>query len=211
MAMQAADLRHSAVSDRIRAERLIVILRRVEPRGRLLALVDALVDAGVQIIEITWDAPTAGEDLRACADRYPDLLVGAGTVRTIDQVTAATDAGAAFIVSPVLDDAVVTAALGFNMPVIPGAYTPTEIDNAWRSGATFVKLFPASSLGPAHVRELGGPLSEIEVIPTGGIDGSNAAAYLEAGAVAVGVGSAIVRAAAAERQAIVAAIRAAGR
>jgi 2-dehydro-3-deoxyphosphogluconate aldolase / (4S)-4-hydroxy-2-oxoglutarate aldolase len=211
MATHAADLRHSAVSDRIRAERLIVVLRRVEPQERLLELVDDLAEAGVGIVEITWDSPSAAGSLAACGARRPDLLIGAGTIRTVDQLAAAQHAGAAFVVSPLLDEPVLAAALDAGLPVIAGGYTPTEIDRAWRSGATFVKLFPASSAGPAHVRELRGPLPEIELIPTGGVDGSNARAYLDAGAVAVGVGSAIVRASAAERLAIVNAVRGAAR
>jgi 2-dehydro-3-deoxyphosphogluconate aldolase/(4S)-4-hydroxy-2-oxoglutarate aldolase len=92
------------------------------------------------------------------------------------------------------------------VPVIPGAYSPTEIDLAWRRGATFVKLFPASSLGPTHVREMRGPFPDIELIATGGIDATNARSFLEAGCVAVGIGSAIVRAEPGERRALLASI-----
>lgn len=200
-------LRASPTADRIRAERLIAVLRRVAPRDRLRHLVDDLAEAGVGVVEITFDGDGAAADLAACRAARPDLLVGAGTVRTTDQLAAAAAAGAAFIVSPLFDETVVAATLEAGLPVLPGAATPTEADRAWRAGATFVKLFPASSLGPAHVRELLGPLAEIELVPTGGIDATNAAAYLEAGAVAVGVGSALVRASPAERLAIVAAVR----
>ena len=123
----------------------------------------------------------------------------------------AIDHGAAFAVSPVFDRDVLDAAVEAGLPFVPGAYSPTEIDAAWRAGATFVKLFPASSLGPSHVRELRGPLPSIETIATGGVDASNAIAFLEAGAVAVGIGSAFGRMAAAERRALVAAIGRAGR
>jgi 2-dehydro-3-deoxyphosphogluconate aldolase/(4S)-4-hydroxy-2-oxoglutarate aldolase len=139
------------------------------------------------------------------------VWVGAGTVRTVDQVARATAAGAAFGVSPILDRAVLDCATDLGLPFVTGAFTPTEADAAWRFGATFVKLFPASSLGPGHVREIRAPMPEIELIPTGGIDASNAIAFLEAGATAVGIGSAIVRATPAERRAIVAAIAAAPR
>ena len=206
----AGTLRASPIAELIRRERLIAVLRRVEPREVLLALVEELADAGVRAFEITFDAPSAAEDVRACRDHLASsqAIVGAGTVRTVDDVERARDAGAAFIVSPILDPAVLAAALERDLPAIPGAYTPTEAEFAWRSGATFVKLFPASSLGPAHIRELRGPLPEVEVIPTGGIDASNARAFLDAGAVAVGIGSAIVRAAPSERRAIVEAVRA---
>jgi 2-dehydro-3-deoxyphosphogluconate aldolase/(4S)-4-hydroxy-2-oxoglutarate aldolase len=110
----------------------------------------------------------------------------------------------------VFDSKIAAAALEAGLPFVPGAYTPTEADAAWQAGATFVKLFPGSSLGPSHVRELRGPLPEIEVIVTGGVDATNAIEFLEAGAVAVGIGSAIVRASARERRALLAAIASAG-
>jgi len=207
-----AALRGSTVAARVRDARLIVVLRRIAPRDRLLALADELAAAGATAFEITFDAPDAAADLAACRTRLVDAgrldaLVGAGTVRTLSQLQAACDAGADFVVSPLLDESILEAALDAGRPAIPGAYTPTEVDRAWRAGATFVKLFPASSLGPAHVRELRGPLPEIELIPTGGIDASNARAFLDAGAAAVGVGSAFVTASPEQRRAIVAATR----
>ncbi len=158
------------------------------------------------------DAREAADAIRAVRAALPgsrtdECLVGAGTIRSREQLRAAMQAGADFGVSPILDRTVLEDALASALPFMPGAYTPTEADAAWRAGATFVKLFPASSLGPAHVRELRGPLGEIQVIPTGGIDQRNAAAYLEAGASAVGIGSALVTADAAGRRAIMAAVR----
>ena len=207
-------LRTSDVADRIRRGRLIVVLRRVTPRERLVGLVEELADAGARAFEITFDASDAAADLVACRNALGrgghDAIIGAGTVRTVRQLAAAADAGASFIVSPVFDPEVVAAALARSLPVIPGAYTPTEVDRAWRAGATFVKLFPASSLGPAHVRELRGPLPEVETIATGGVDAGNSRAFLDAGAVAVGIGSALVRASPAQRRAIVASLVDAG-
>jgi 2-dehydro-3-deoxyphosphogluconate aldolase/(4S)-4-hydroxy-2-oxoglutarate aldolase len=193
------ELRRGPVAGAIRRARLVCVLRRVEPVERLLALVDDLADAGARIFEITWDAPSAAEDVRALrthlADR-PDegLLVGGGTILTEDELVAARRSGVDFGVSPVLDVALVTVAVASGLPFIPGAMTPTEVSAAWRAGATFVKVFPASAVGPALVRELRGPFADVELIPTGGIDASNARAFLNAGAVAVGVGGAIVRA-----------------
>jgi 2-dehydro-3-deoxyphosphogluconate aldolase/(4S)-4-hydroxy-2-oxoglutarate aldolase len=205
-------LRGSAVATVIRRERLVAVLRRVAPQERLVSLVEELADSGVRVFEITFDAPSAAADLRACRATLPagtDALVGAGTLRSIDALELAIQAGADFGVSPVLDAAVLGAALDRGLPFVPGAFTPTEIDAAWRAGATFVKLFPASSAGPSHIRELRGPLGEIELIPTGGIDASSAGAYLAAGAVAVGIGGAIVNGSPADRAAILDAIRAA--
>ncbi len=176
-------LRSSDVAAAIRRERLVVVLRRVAPQERLVALVRELADAGARVFEVTFDAPTAAADLVACREALAgsEALVGAGTIRTTDALEAALDAGAAFGVSPILDPTVLTAAIARGLPFIPGALSPTEIDAAWRAGATFVKLFPASSVGPGHVREVRGPMGDIELIPTGGIDGETAGAFLSSG------------------------------
>jgi 2-dehydro-3-deoxyphosphogluconate aldolase/(4S)-4-hydroxy-2-oxoglutarate aldolase len=212
---QAQALRRSAVAAAIRRERLIVVLRRVAPQARLIAMVREIADAGVRVFEVTFDAPTAADDLIACRmalrDRAADrILLGAGTIGSRDSLDRAIEAGADFGVSPILDSEILDAALGRGLPFIPGAFSPTEINAAWRAGATFVKLFPASSIGPGHLHEIRGPMPEVEVIPTGGVDVSSAAAFLAAGAVAVGIGSAIVNASASERAALIAGIRAAG-
>lgn len=208
---EAEHLRHSAAAGLVRETRLIAILRRISPTAHLVALVQELAESGVRVFEITFDAPSAAYDLAACRHALPTdgpdrHLVGAGTIRTLAQLRAAHEAGADFGVSPVLDASVMGAALAAGLPFVPGTYTPTEADAAWRAGATFVKLFPASSFGPQHIRELRGPMPEIETIATGGIDAANAGAFLAAGAVAVGIGSALVRADAAERLALVRAI-----
>ncbi|HEX2765350.1 MAG TPA: bifunctional 4-hydroxy-2-oxoglutarate aldolase/2-dehydro-3-deoxy-phosphogluconate aldolase [Candidatus Limnocylindria bacterium] len=209
--MSAGELRNGEVAARIRAHRLVVVLRRVEPRDRLLALVDELVEAGAGIFEITMDAPEAADDVRAVRRHLGDrALVGAGTILTPDELDAAREAGAAFGVSPLLDREIVLRAIAGGLPFVPGAMTPTEITAARDAGATFVKLFPASAVGPSLVRELRGPLPGVELIPTGGVDASNARAFLDAGAVAVGIGGAIVRADPAERRALVASLVAEG-
>jgi 2-dehydro-3-deoxyphosphogluconate aldolase / (4S)-4-hydroxy-2-oxoglutarate aldolase len=206
----STSLRASSVAGAIRERRLIAVLRRIEPRGRLVALVEELIADGISIFEITFDAEDAPADLAAVrAHLGSAALVGAGTIRTSKQLRAAIDNGAAFGVSPVLDLEIVDAALAGGLPFVPGAYSPTEIDAAWRAGATFVKLFPASSLGPSHVRELRGPLPEVQTIATGGVDAMNAGTFLDAGAVAVGIGSAIGRMTSIERRELVAAIGAA--
>ena len=203
-----AALRHAPIADQIRACRLIAILRRVEPRDRLLDLVSSLADDGVRIFEITFDAPAASDDLTAVRERLAasgaaDAVVGAGTILTLRRLEDAVRCGAGFVVAPTLDVEIVERAVELGVPVIPGAYSPTEIGLAWRAGATFVKLFPASSLGPSHVRELRGPLPEIELIATGGVDASNAGSFLAAGCVAVGVGGALVNGGPDERRAII--------
>jgi 2-dehydro-3-deoxyphosphogluconate aldolase / (4S)-4-hydroxy-2-oxoglutarate aldolase len=208
---EAQTHRGGHVADAIREAGLVIVLRRVAPRQRLLDLVDELAEAGGRIFEITLDGEDAPADVTAArnllAERHDGAcLVGAGTVRTVGEVASAIDAGASFGVGPVFDPPILAAAIEAGLPFVPGAYTPTEADAAWRAGATFVKLFPGSSLGPRHVRELRGPLPEIELIVTGGVDAANAIGFLEAGAVAVGIGSAIVRATPDERRSLIVAI-----
>lgn len=205
------DLRDGDVAGAIRRHRLIVVLRRVEPQTRLLALADELIDAGARTFEVTLDSASGADDLAALRShlaRRADgpFLVGAGTVLDSKHLDAARRAGADFAVAPILDVDLVRAAAEHGLPFIPGALTPTEISVAWAAGATFVKLFPASAVGPALIRELRGPLPEVALIPTGGVDATNAAAYLAAGAAAVGIGGAILRADAETRRAIVAAV-----
>jgi 2-dehydro-3-deoxyphosphogluconate aldolase / (4S)-4-hydroxy-2-oxoglutarate aldolase len=203
--------RDGPVAAGIRRARLIAVLRRVEPRAALVTLVEELVSAGVRAIEITWDAPDAAADvavLRAHLDDLGqgDVLLGGGTLTRREELEAAAAAGAAFGVSPTFDPHVVTAAVELGVPFLPGAFTPTEIAAAWAAGATFVKLFPASALGPAFVRELRAPLPHVGLVPTGGIDAASAEAFLAAGAAAVGVGGALVRGTPGERREIVAAV-----
>ncbi len=218
MRTDPASLRSAPVAGAIRDARLIAVLRRVEPRARLLALVGDLLAAGIRIFEVTFDGPEPAGELAAVREHLATAresrtnqpsYVGAGTVRTLDHVEAAVRAGADFGVSPVLDEAILGAALSAGLPFVPGAYSPTEADRAWRLGATFVKLFPGSSLGPNHVREMHGPLPEIEVIVTGGVDAGNAGELIAAGAVAVGVGSALARMTGTERAALLQAVRSA--
>lgn len=210
--MNAEALRTSITAAIIRESRLVVVLRRVEPIERLLALVDELVDAGARAFEITMDAPDAAAAIRATRTRLDarvdgPFAVGAGTVLGRSELRTAIDAGAMFGVAPVLDQGLLQEALDAGLPFVPGCFTPSEALAAWRAGASFVKLFPASALGSSFVRELKGPLPEISVIPTGGVDASNAPAFLAAGAAAVGVGSAFVSGDATTRAAVIAAVR----
>jgi len=205
----AVDLRQGGAAEAIRRHRLIVILRRVGSLDRLVALMEELADAGARVFEVTFDDPAAADGLRLSAKRLGrrrdgPFLIGAGTIRTADQLGAAHGAGAAFGVSPTFNRGVLEAAIAANLPFIPGAATPTEVEAAWECGATFVKLFPASSLGPSFVREMRGPMPEVELVPTGGINLENAREFLDAGAAAVGLGSALLRADPDQRRSLVA-------
>ena len=211
--MNATDLRAGPIATQIRRLRLILVLRRIEPQDKLLALVDELADAGARAFEITFDSVSAARDIeaiRARLDQRADgpFLVGAGTVLTLDQLAAARAARADFGVAPVLDVAVLRAAVDDGFPFVPAGMTPSEMHVAWSNGATFIKLFPASVAGPQFIREIHGPFREIEIIPTGGVDASNAQSFLDAGAVAVGVGSAVVKMTPGERRSFVGALAA---
>jgi 2-dehydro-3-deoxyphosphogluconate aldolase/(4S)-4-hydroxy-2-oxoglutarate aldolase len=206
-----AELRHGAVAQAIRRHRLIVVLRRIEPREELLKLVDELADAGARVFEVTFDADSAADDLVALRRRLEDrsdgpFVVGAGTLLAAAQLRAACEAGADFGVSPVLDLELMRAAVDDGLPFVPGGMTPTEICAAWSAGATFVKLFPASAVGPQLIREMRGPFPDIAIVPTGGVDADNARDFIAAGAAAVGIGSAIVRADPAGRRVLVMAL-----
>jgi 2-dehydro-3-deoxyphosphogluconate aldolase/(4S)-4-hydroxy-2-oxoglutarate aldolase len=172
--------------DRLEACRLVAILRSRTP-APLDAVIETLVDAGVRVLEVTVPTPGALAAISAAAAKYAgQVSVGGGTVTTVDQVHALRDAGAAFIVSPHFDPAVVDTARDAGMASLPGALTPTEVVAASRL-ATAVKLFPASS--PSYVAELRGPLPSVPLVPTGGVRLDDVAGYLAAGATAVGVGS----------------------
>jgi len=183
--------------DRIRAERVAAVLRRVR---NVDSVVDALVAGGIRIVEITLDS----DDALAAIERLrarPDLTVLAGTVRTPEDAEAAVAAGAEACVAPALAPETVTRCLDLGVPPIPGAFTPTEIETARALGAELVKLFPGSLAGPGYVRDLLAPLAGVELLVTGGVDASNARAFLDAGAAAVGVGSALTEAADVESEA----------
>jgi 2-dehydro-3-deoxyphosphogluconate aldolase / (4S)-4-hydroxy-2-oxoglutarate aldolase len=173
--------------DRIRAERVVAILRRVSEPARV---VDELAAGGIRVIEVTLDSDRALQTIERLRAKT-DLTVLAGTVRTPAHAEAAARAGAQACVAPALFPEVLERCRELGVPAIPGALTPTEIEAAMGFGAPLVKLFPARLLGPGYVRDVLEPLAGAQLIVTGGVDASNARAFLEAGAIAVGVGSAL--------------------
>ena len=182
----------------IARQKLVVILRGL-PREKLLDTLGALADGGVQLVEITFaadgrisDADTAKSIALAAEQFDGKLLVGAGTVLTEAQAALAKSAGAGFLLSPNTDPAVISKTRELGMVSIPGAFTPTEAQNANAAGADIVKLFPASVLGSGCIKALRAPLSQLSLMAVGGIDLDNMAAYLAAGACSVGIGSNIV-------------------
>jgi 2-dehydro-3-deoxyphosphogluconate aldolase / (4S)-4-hydroxy-2-oxoglutarate aldolase len=183
--------------DRIRAERVVAVLRRVP---EVDSVVERLLAGGIRIIEITLDSDDALATIEQVRARG-DLTVLAGTVRTPQEAEAAVAAGAEACVAPALVPEMVERCRGLGVPAVPGALTPSELEAARALGAELVKLFPGSLVGPGYVRDVLAPLTGVELIVTGGVDLSNARAFIEAGAVAVGVGSALTSAADVETQA----------
>jgi len=159
-----------------------------------LRAAEAVLAGGISVFEITMTVPDALAAIAALAERLgARAIVGAGTVLDADTAHRCVDAGAAFIVSPGFDPATVAAAHARGVPAMPGALTPTEVIAAWKAGADMVKVFPASALGgPSYLRALRGPLPDVKLMPTGGVNAANAADYIAAGAVALGVGSELV-------------------
>ncbi|WP_128904540.1 bifunctional 4-hydroxy-2-oxoglutarate aldolase/2-dehydro-3-deoxy-phosphogluconate aldolase [Halorubrum amylolyticum] len=182
---------HSRRVDRIREGGVIAILRGVGTDAAI-DVADAVVEGGVTALEVTADTPNATATIDALSDRFDDVLVGAGTVLDAETARAVQLAGAEFLVTPTVDAGVIRTGNRYGTPVATGAFTPTEALRAHEAGADLVKVFPAATGGPTHVAALGGPLPQIPLVPTGGVGPANAGAYVEAGAAAVGVGSAIV-------------------
>ena len=171
---------------------VVAIIRMPDP-GALRAVIDALADGGVRALEVTMTVPRAIELIAEIAPTLPaGFLFGAGTVLDADTVRRAAAAGAQFIVSPIFRREVIEAAHDEGIPVMPGCFTPTEIFEAWDMGADLVKVFPATSVGPGYIKDIRGPLPQVKLMPTGGVSIDNAGDWLRAGAVAVGVGSALV-------------------
>lgn len=146
---------------------------------------EAAIRGGFKIVELTMTTPGALDLIGDLAGRR-GLVVGAGTVLTPDDAKAAVDAGARYLVSPVVDEAVIEQAHALGVAMMPGTHTPTEMLRAHRAGAQLQKLFPAPGIGPAFVKACLGPMPFLRIVPTSGVDESNAALYLEAGAFAIG-------------------------
>ena len=170
---------------------LLGILRGID-RDCLAPLVETIVSSGLTTIEVALNTPQACESIKAIKTQAKDALcVGAGTVLTRDQLKRALDAGATFIVLPVLIDEVVGYCVKNKIPVFPGALTPAEIHRAWAAGATMVKVFPAKAFGPAYMKEIKGPFADIELLACGGVNPDTIQAFFSSGASAVAFGASV--------------------
>jgi len=174
-------------------EGLIPVIR-VASASEAIDVANAIKEGGVSLIEITMSVQGAIDVIKELTGKYKDeIIMGAGTVLDPETGRAALLAGAQFIVSPTLNLDLIQLAHRYSAVVIPGAMTPTEILTAWNAGADMVKVFPAAQLGgPAYIKALRGPLPQILLVPTGGVNLQNAGAFIEAGASALGAGGELV-------------------
>jgi 2-dehydro-3-deoxyphosphogluconate aldolase / (4S)-4-hydroxy-2-oxoglutarate aldolase len=167
---------------------------RAESADIAMRAIDAIREGGISVLEITMTVPGAIRVIEEVARRFGDeAIVGAGTVLDSETARACMMAGAQFIVSPALDLDTISSCRRYSVTVMPGAMTPSEVVTAWKSGADFVKVFPANAVGgPSYIKALKAPLPQIQLVPTGGVSLKTAADFIKAGAAALGVGADLV-------------------
>ena len=185
-------LTRAEIVTRIQATGVVAVIRLTDTAvGRDVAR--ALVDGGVTALEVTMTVPRAVALIEELSGVLPEnCLIGAGTVLNAATAVDVMRAGARFVVGPVLRRDVIAACRERDVPVMPGCFSPTEILEAWDAGADIVKVFPATSLGPSFFKDMRGPLPHVKLMPTGGVTRENAGDWIRAGAVAIGVGTALV-------------------
>ena len=171
----------------------VVAVMRLSDASVIRDVAGALADGGLTALEVTMTVPGAVDLIAELSATLPrTCMVGAGTVVGARTAADVIRAGAAFVVSPVLQPDVVAACRDADVAVVPGCFSPTEILSAAAAGADIVKVFPATSLGPSFIRDVRAPLPELKLMPTGGVTRQNAGDWIRAGAVAIGVGTALV-------------------
>lgn len=178
----------------------IVAILRANNGDKLVQVAEALLEGGIDVIEVTFTVPRVLEIISAVRDRLGDkILLGAGTVLDAESARAAMLAGAEFIVTPVVSRPVIETCRRYDKLVMAGAFTPTEILTAWEAGSDIVKVFPADVGGPSYLKAIHGPLPQVRLLPTGGVNLETLPDFVKAGAAAVGLGSALVEKAAIEQ------------
>jgi 2-dehydro-3-deoxyphosphogluconate aldolase/(4S)-4-hydroxy-2-oxoglutarate aldolase len=176
----------------IEQTRIIAIVRGVEER-HIDGVAQALLDGGVRAMEITLNTAGASNMIKKLQEQLGhQMYIGAGTVLDTEDAKKAIDAGASYLVTPNIDEDVIRFAVEQDVPIFPGAMTPTEIVKAWKAGATAVKIFPGASLGIGYLKELQGPLNHIPMVAVGGVTEENIAEFLQAGCYGVGIGGSLV-------------------
>ncbi|MCA8986465.1 MAG: bifunctional 4-hydroxy-2-oxoglutarate aldolase/2-dehydro-3-deoxy-phosphogluconate aldolase [Planctomycetaceae bacterium] len=184
---------HAELLNRLLTDRLVAILRVDDP-DLVVDLCEAIAAGGIRSMEITMTVPNALELLRTVREKLSDdILLGAGTILDATTARLAILAGADFLVSPHTDAEIIRTAKRYGKPSCPGAFTPTEILQAWELGADIVKLFPSDPIGPQYLKNVRGPLPQIRLMPTGGVTLDTIHSFFQAGACAVGIGSVLCR------------------
>lgn len=178
--------------------KIVAIVRNVD-QSDISATIKAIYDGGIRLIEIAFDSSQEDYQTKtsyliksALELNLPDLVIGAGTVVSLELLDVALQSGAQYILSPSYNSKIIQKANSNNLVVIPGCFSPTEIVDAYADGADFIKLFPAHRLGPDYIKDLRGPIGRIPILAVGGINEENCLDYLEAGAVGLGIGSNLV-------------------
>ena len=185
---------HRLALPRATAEGRVIAVMRAGSAAAYPRLIEALAAGGVRSVELTLTTPGTLDALPGLVAEWGTVLdVGVGTATTAREVRAAADGGAAYLVTPHADPAVLAACGEAGVPFLPGGLTPTELRAGWDAGATAVKVFPAGQVGPGYLRELRGPFPDLRVVPSGGVDLETGRRWLEAGAVAVSVGGPLLR------------------
>lgn len=182
----------------LKINKIVAILRGVEP-DKVLSVAEALYNGGIRLLEITFrqNAPESFVETTTAIKQLSQhfdgkMLIGAGTVLTVEQLEMAHEAGAIFMIAPDTNVNVIKRAKELGMIVVPGAMTPSEVMTAYNSGADYVKIFPAADLGTSYIKAIRGPISHIPMMAVGGVDVSNAADFLKVGICALGVGGTLV-------------------
>ncbi len=186
-------MKKEAILSKLRTEKVVALIRAESPDG-LLDCAKALTEGGLTSIELTMTTPGAIRMLEKASAELPEFVFGLGTVLDAETARAGILAGAKFIVTPALRPDVITLCRRYSVPVFSGAFTPTEIVNAWEAGADAAKVFPAEFFGPAYIKSIKAPLPHIELLPTGGVNAENVGEFLKAGAFATAAGSSLVEA-----------------
>lgn len=180
------------IKEILRKEKLIPILRTRSSQSAI-PIAQAVLDGGGRVLEYTTTIEGVIQEIGKVKEKFPEMTIGLGTVLETKDAKAALDAGADFIVSPILNYDLIEAVKSRDKIVILSGFTPTELYNAWKAGCDIVKLFPASEMKPTFIREIQGPLPFLEIFPTGGLDLISAIQYIANGAFAVGMGSTVFK------------------
>jgi 2-dehydro-3-deoxyphosphogluconate aldolase/(4S)-4-hydroxy-2-oxoglutarate aldolase len=183
----------SGIKNRIEATGIVPVIRAASAEEARFAA-ESIAQGGIAIAEITMTVPGAVEVIFELARTMPEVLVGAGTVLNPEAAKRCLDAGAKFLVSPGLNVKTIQLANKENVPIMAGALTPTEVITAWEAGADYVKVFPCAQMGGAsYIRALKGPLPDVPMVPTGGVNLDTAADFISAGSAALGVGGELLQ------------------